>query len=173
MPCKTAASLRSATEGASRTNCMQKTVLFAIAIALGLILPATRLGANAQTVVAAATPTPIPSPNTSPVLPYPAYGTPAPGIATTKQIPGVPRAHYARSSDRHRRCEVAGDGDSSRGARACAGKRQARARSGVAVAFGDRDDATLQRRINHKHEHRPDTANRKVSRVAAPLRATP
>ncbi|MBV9148631.1 MAG: TolC family protein [Candidatus Eremiobacteraeota bacterium] len=70
---------------------MKKTPLFAIAIALGLILPATGLGSGAKAVAASPTPTPLPSPTAAPALPYPAYGTPAPGIATVKAVPGVPQ----------------------------------------------------------------------------------
>src|SRR5579872_3316767 len=41
-------------------------------------------------LVAVATPTPIPARNAT-ALPYPAYGTPAPGVAAEHQIPGVPQ----------------------------------------------------------------------------------
>ena len=70
---------------------MKKSLILASALALGLFLPATLLGSNARSAVAAATPSPIPSPSTTQILPYPAYGTPAPGIATVKAVPGIPQ----------------------------------------------------------------------------------
>ena len=71
---------------------MKKTIVTAVAIVLGMTLPALAGGVNAHNrIVAAATPTPIPSAQPT-TLPYPAYGTPAPGIAQGVAIPGVPQS---------------------------------------------------------------------------------
>ena len=73
---------------------MHRISLFAIAIALVLLVAAPRIAAGAQIVAAPAptpTPTPLPAQSVPAVLPYPAYGTPAPGVATTHTAPGVPQ----------------------------------------------------------------------------------
>jgi len=68
---------------------MQRLILCATALAFGILAPALGSRATAQPTTRGATPTPIPSPPAS-TLPYPAYGTPAPGVSQTRAAPGVP-----------------------------------------------------------------------------------
>ena len=69
---------------------MKTITTFASAIALALTLLAFAGPAKAA-VLAVATPTPIPTVTPLAGLPYPAYGTPAPGIATGTPVAGVPQ----------------------------------------------------------------------------------
>ncbi|MBV9270444.1 MAG: TolC family protein [Candidatus Eremiobacteraeota bacterium] len=64
---------------------MRSTAIITGAIAVAMALPA---GTFAQKPVSL--PTPIPRPTGTPSA-YPAYGTPAPGVATLRPIPGVPQ----------------------------------------------------------------------------------
>jgi outer membrane protein TolC len=64
--------------------------LFAIAIALALLAPVAGFAQSApSSQVILPTPQPMPTAGITP-LPYPAYGTPAPDVATLKQKKGVP-----------------------------------------------------------------------------------
>ena len=66
------------------------------AVALGLIMSAQANAGAAAAVRATPTPLPTPAPLTTPLagksMPYPAYGTPAPGVSETRPQPGVPQA---------------------------------------------------------------------------------
>ena len=70
---------------------MNKTIAIAGALALGMTLPALAgVSHTASAVAAAATPSPLPAPGAS-NLPYPAYGTPAPGIVQNAPAADVPQ----------------------------------------------------------------------------------
>jgi len=65
-------------------------ILMAIACAVALLAASViNTSAASQSAVAKATPTPIPQPAAT-ALPYPAFGTPAPGVAATRTLAGVP-----------------------------------------------------------------------------------
>jgi outer membrane protein len=61
----------------------------AVAVALILCVPFAIGAAPSQAPITVPTPAPMPTTSGSPI-PYPAYGSPAPDVATQKQRPGIP-----------------------------------------------------------------------------------
>jgi outer membrane protein len=61
----------------------------AVAVALILCVPLVLAAAPSQAPITVPTPAPMPTTSGSPI-PYPAYGSPAPDVATQKQRPGIP-----------------------------------------------------------------------------------
>jgi outer membrane protein len=60
-----------------------------VALALGLCVPLTVGAQPSQAPIVVPTPAPMPTTSGTP-MPYPAYGTPAPDVATQKVHPGIP-----------------------------------------------------------------------------------